>query len=98
MRACVRSWGTRSASGQANGVYDKPLDLRFCDYTDERINLKGKSLAAALMSENQSSTAPTCPKSSSCPKLTLSVQVSKVVRLFTLHCSLCIVSLHYTII
>ncbi|KAL3650573.1 Thylakoid lumenal 17.4 kDa protein, chloroplastic [Castilleja foliolosa] len=37
--------------GQANGVYDKPLDLRFCDYTNEKTNLKGKSLAAALMSE-----------------------------------------------
>ncbi|PON81235.1 Pentapeptide repeat [Trema orientale] len=37
--------------GQANGVYDKPLDLRFCDYTNEKSNLKGKSLAAALMSD-----------------------------------------------
>ncbi|XP_066386879.1 thylakoid lumenal 17.4 kDa protein, chloroplastic-like [Miscanthus floridulus] len=37
--------------GQANGVYDKPLDLRFCDYSNEKTNLKGKSLAAALMSE-----------------------------------------------
>ncbi|CAN6461800.1 unnamed protein product [Victoria cruziana] len=37
--------------GQANGVYDKPIDLRFCDYTNEKSNLKGKSLAAALMSE-----------------------------------------------
>eukprot|EP00252_Welwitschia_mirabilis_P027800 TRINITY_DN966_c0_g1_i1.p1 TRINITY_DN966_c0_g1~~TRINITY_DN966_c0_g1_i1.p1 ORF type:complete len:212 (+),score=49.98 TRINITY_DN966_c0_g1_i1:22-657(+) len=37
--------------GQANGVYDKPLDLRFCDFTNEKNNLKGKSLAAALMSE-----------------------------------------------
>lgn len=37
--------------GQANGVYDKPLDLRFCDYTNEKTNLKGKSLAAALMSD-----------------------------------------------
>ncbi|XP_022773795.1 thylakoid lumenal 17.4 kDa protein, chloroplastic-like isoform X1 [Durio zibethinus] len=36
--------------GQANGVYDKPLDLRFCDYTNDKSNLKGKSLAAALMS------------------------------------------------
>ncbi|KAG8390432.1 hypothetical protein BUALT_Bualt01G0082800 [Buddleja alternifolia] len=36
--------------GQANGVYDKPLDLRFCDYTNEKSNLKGKSLSAALMS------------------------------------------------
>ncbi|KAK4762288.1 hypothetical protein SAY87_030172 [Trapa incisa] len=36
--------------GQANGVYDKPIDLRFCDYTNEKSNLKGKSLAAALMS------------------------------------------------
>ncbi|KAL3846154.1 hypothetical protein ACJIZ3_003557 [Penstemon smallii] len=37
--------------GQANGVYDKPLDLRFCDYTNDKSNLKGKSLTAALMSE-----------------------------------------------
>ncbi|KAI9156634.1 hypothetical protein LWI28_009891 [Acer negundo] len=37
--------------GQANGVYDKAIDLRFCDYTNEQSNLKGKSLAAALMSE-----------------------------------------------
>ncbi|KAB2598816.1 thylakoid lumenal 17.4 kDa protein [Pyrus ussuriensis x Pyrus communis] len=36
--------------GQANGVYDKAIDLRFCDYTNEKSNLKGKSLAAALMS------------------------------------------------
>ncbi|XP_021763708.1 thylakoid lumenal 17.4 kDa protein, chloroplastic-like [Chenopodium quinoa] len=37
--------------GQANGVYDKPLDLRFCDYTNEKSQLKGKSLTAALMSD-----------------------------------------------
>ncbi|KAK8288388.1 hypothetical protein V6Z11_D07G119600 [Gossypium hirsutum] len=37
--------------GQANGVYDKPLDLRFCDYTNEKSKLKGKSVAAALMSD-----------------------------------------------
>ncbi|KAK2992762.1 hypothetical protein RJ640_023275 [Escallonia rubra] len=37
--------------GQANGVYDKVVDLRFCDYTNEKNNLKGKSLAAALMSD-----------------------------------------------
>lgn len=37
--------------GQANGVYDKPLDLRFCDFTNDKSNLRGKSLAAALMSE-----------------------------------------------
>ncbi|KAL5736941.1 hypothetical protein ACOSQ2_031729 [Xanthoceras sorbifolium] len=37
--------------GQANGVYDKPIDIRFCDYTNDQSNLKGKSLAAALMSE-----------------------------------------------
>lgn len=36
--------------GQANGVYDKPLDLRFCDYTNDQTNLKGKTLSAALMS------------------------------------------------
>eukprot|EP00249_Psilotum_nudum_P001318 c13751_g1_i2 orf=238-1293(-) len=37
--------------GQANGVYDKPLDLRFCDYTNDKSNLKGKALTAALMSD-----------------------------------------------
>ncbi|XP_061375653.1 thylakoid lumenal 17.4 kDa protein, chloroplastic isoform X3 [Gastrolobium bilobum] len=37
--------------GQANGVYDKPLDLRLCDFTNEKTNLKGKSLSAALMSD-----------------------------------------------
>ena len=37
--------------GQANGVYDKPLDLRFCDYANDKSNLKGKSLAAALLSD-----------------------------------------------
>lgn len=37
--------------GQANGVYDKPLDLRFCDFTNDKTNLKGKSLSAALMSD-----------------------------------------------
>ncbi|KAL9312852.1 hypothetical protein ACSQ67_018304 [Phaseolus vulgaris] len=37
--------------GQANGVYDKPLDLRQCDFTNEKSNLKGKSLSAALVSD-----------------------------------------------
>ncbi|KAK8518343.1 hypothetical protein V6N13_027813 [Hibiscus sabdariffa] len=37
--------------GQTNGVYDKPLDLRFCDYTNEKSNLKGKSLSASLMAD-----------------------------------------------
>ncbi|KAF6146010.1 hypothetical protein GIB67_033369 [Kingdonia uniflora] len=37
--------------GMANGVYDKAIDLRFCDFTNEKSNLKGKSLTAALMSE-----------------------------------------------
>ncbi|TYI83534.1 hypothetical protein E1A91_D05G299700v1 [Gossypium mustelinum] len=36
---------------QANGVYNKPLDLRFCNYTNKKSNLKGKSVAAALMSD-----------------------------------------------
>ncbi|KAH9622706.1 hypothetical protein KSS87_014847, partial [Heliosperma pusillum] len=35
--------------GQANGVYDKPLDLRMCDYSNDKSNLKGKTLSAALM-------------------------------------------------
>lgn len=37
--------------GQANGVYDKAIDLRFCDYTNEKNQLKGKTLSAALMSD-----------------------------------------------
>ncbi|CAM0956577.1 unnamed protein product [Alopecurus aequalis] len=37
--------------GQANGVYDKVLDLRFCDFSNDKTNLKGKTLSAALMSE-----------------------------------------------
>ncbi|KAH7278134.1 hypothetical protein KP509_38G025800 [Ceratopteris richardii] len=37
--------------GQANGVADKLLDLRFCDYTNDTTNLKGKTLSAALMSD-----------------------------------------------
>eukprot|EP00244_Chara_vulgaris_P000222 TRINITY_DN1034_c0_g1_i2.p1 TRINITY_DN1034_c0_g1~~TRINITY_DN1034_c0_g1_i2.p1 ORF type:complete len:288 (+),score=52.64 TRINITY_DN1034_c0_g1_i2:190-1053(+) len=37
--------------GQANGVADKLLDLRSCDFTNEKTNLKGKSLSAALMSD-----------------------------------------------
>eukprot|EP00271_Cylindrocystis_brebissonii_P012986 TRINITY_DN32523_c0_g1_i1.p1 TRINITY_DN32523_c0_g1~~TRINITY_DN32523_c0_g1_i1.p1 ORF type:complete len:252 (+),score=50.27 TRINITY_DN32523_c0_g1_i1:118-873(+) len=35
--------------GQANGVADKVLDLRFCNFSDDKINLKGKTLSAALM-------------------------------------------------
>ena len=36
--------------GQANGVADKQLDLRMCDFSNDTTNLKGKSLSAALMS------------------------------------------------
>ena len=32
-------------------MYDKVLDLRFCDFTNDKTNLKGKTLSAALMSE-----------------------------------------------
>ncbi|KAJ0044545.1 hypothetical protein Pint_05103 [Pistacia integerrima] len=46
---CERAY-VGNTIGQANGVYDKPIDLRFCDYSNEKSNLKGKSLAAALMS------------------------------------------------
>ncbi|KAJ7965313.1 thylakoid lumenal 17.4 kDa protein, chloroplastic [Quillaja saponaria] len=46
---CERAY-VGNTIGQANGVYDKPIDLRFCDFTNEKSNLKGKSLAAALMS------------------------------------------------
>lgn len=37
--------------GQANGVADKLLDLRFCDYSNDKTNLKGKTLSAALMAD-----------------------------------------------
>eukprot|EP00250_Pteridium_aquilinum_P004017 c14270_g1_i1 orf=106-834(+) len=37
--------------GQANGVADKLLDLRFCDFSNDKSNLKGKTLSAALMSD-----------------------------------------------
>ncbi|MFS7961696.1 putative pentapeptide [Helianthus anomalus] len=46
---CARAF-VGNTIGQANGVYDKAIDLRFCDYTNDKTNLKGKSLAAALMS------------------------------------------------
>ncbi|KAG9441062.1 hypothetical protein H6P81_016916 [Aristolochia fimbriata] len=47
---CERAY-VGNTIGQANGVYDKPLDLRFCDYSNDKSNLKGKSLSAALVSE-----------------------------------------------
>ncbi|GAB2265047.1 Thylakoid lumenal 17.4 kDa protein, chloroplastic [Dionaea muscipula] len=47
---CERAY-TGNTIGQANGVYDKPIDLRYCNYTNDKFNLKGKSLAAALMSD-----------------------------------------------
>ncbi|KAJ7238496.1 hypothetical protein O6H91_05G089200 [Diphasiastrum complanatum] len=37
--------------GQANGVADKLLDLRSCDFTNIKDNLKGKTLSAALMAD-----------------------------------------------
>ncbi|TYI71081.1 hypothetical protein E1A91_D08G268900v1 [Gossypium mustelinum] len=50
LNRCERAF-VGNTIGQANGVYDKPLDLRFCDYTNEESNLKGKSLTAALISD-----------------------------------------------
>lgn len=35
--------------GQANGVANTLLDLRFCDFSNDMTNLKGKTLSAALM-------------------------------------------------
>ena len=35
--------------GQSNAVSDRPLDLRFCDYTGK--NLQGKTLSGALLVE-----------------------------------------------
>ncbi|KAL9678702.1 hypothetical protein QQ045_016551 [Rhodiola kirilowii] len=29
--------------GQANGVYDKAIDVSFCDYRNEKSKMKGKS-------------------------------------------------------
>ncbi|CAM6127724.1 unnamed protein product [Calypogeia fissa] len=37
--------------GQANGVSNIVLDLRFCDYTNDLTNLKGKTLSSALMAQ-----------------------------------------------
>jgi len=37
--------------GQANGVANTLLDLRFCDFSNDTKNLKGKSLTAALMAD-----------------------------------------------
>ncbi|PIA57341.1 hypothetical protein AQUCO_00600224v1 [Aquilegia coerulea] len=37
--------------GQANGVYDSVIDLRFCDFTNDKSNIKGKTLSAALVSD-----------------------------------------------
>ncbi|XP_011044739.1 PREDICTED: thylakoid lumenal 17.4 kDa protein, chloroplastic-like [Populus euphratica] len=47
---CEKALGGNTI-GQANGVYDKPIDLRFCDYTNDKSKLEGKSLAAALTSD-----------------------------------------------
>ncbi|XP_077241766.1 tetratricopeptide repeat (TPR)-like superfamily protein [Tasmannia lanceolata] len=49
-KRCERAF-VGNTIGQANGVYDTAIDLRFCDYSNEKQNLKGKSLAAALMSD-----------------------------------------------
>ncbi|KAL5706469.1 Thylakoid lumenal 17.4 kDa protein [Ranunculus cassubicifolius] len=46
---CERAF-TGNTIGQANGVYDTAIDLRFCDFTNDKANIKGKSLTAALMS------------------------------------------------
>lgn len=37
--------------GQANGVANTLLDLRFCDFSNDLTNLKGKTLSAALMAD-----------------------------------------------
>lgn len=37
--------------GQANGVADKLLDLRKCNFANNKTDLKGKTLSAALMSD-----------------------------------------------
>lgn len=47
---CERAF-TGNTIGQANGVADKVLDLRMCDFSNDKTNLKGKTLSAALMSE-----------------------------------------------
>jgi len=49
-RRCERAFDGNTI-GQANGVADKVLDLRKCDYSNDTTNLKGKTLSAALMSE-----------------------------------------------
>lgn len=47
---CIRAF-TGNTIGQANGVADKVLDLRMCDFSNEMTNLKGKTLSSALMSD-----------------------------------------------
>ncbi|XP_002991592.2 thylakoid lumenal 17.4 kDa protein, chloroplastic isoform X1 [Selaginella moellendorffii] len=49
-RRCERAF-VGNTIGQANGVADKLLDLRFCDFTDNKDGLKGKTLSAALMAD-----------------------------------------------
>lgn len=47
---CIRAF-TGNTIGQANGVADKVLDLRMCDFSNDLTNLKGKTLSSALMSD-----------------------------------------------
>lgn len=46
---CIRAF-VGNTIGQANGVADKVLDLRMCDFSNDVTNLKGKTLSSALMS------------------------------------------------
>ncbi|KAG0599012.1 hypothetical protein M758_12G120000 [Ceratodon purpureus] len=47
---CERAF-TGNTIGQANGVADKVLDLRMCNFSNDMTNLKGKTLSSALMSD-----------------------------------------------
>jgi hypothetical protein len=47
---CERAF-TGNTIGQANGVADKVLDLRSCNFSNDTTNLKGKTLSSALMSD-----------------------------------------------
>ncbi|KAL5063205.1 hypothetical protein RYX36_024942 [Vicia faba] len=47
---CERTF-VLSTTGQKNSVYDKPLDLRKYDFTNEKSNLKRKNMSTTLMSD-----------------------------------------------
>ena len=49
-KRCERAFDGNTI-GQANGVADRVLDLRGCDFSNDKTNLRGKTLSSALMSK-----------------------------------------------